>query len=465
MIEKVQKTIQKHSMLKPGDRVLVAVSGGVDSMTLLRVLYELRKEWKLWLAVAHLDHRMRRDSEEDARFVKDYAALLKLPCVQESIDVPAYVRAEKRSLEEGARQMRYRFLARAAHELDTPVIALGHNLDDQVETFFLHLLRGSGLAGLAGIPPVRREDKLQYIRPLIECSRSEIVSFARLRKIEYREDPTNRDKTFLRNRLRSELLPLLREYNPNVLETVARVEEMARKANEYLVSVAMKVLRQVEGHKDPHEIVLDKQKLLSQEEVIQEYVLREAIRKVQGHLQGIEAAHIESMLRELRKRRSGTQVILPSGIRFATQSRRVRITRKPPKAHRAPYRFELQRGAKNQFEEIRWSFELSVREGSHPEPEDHLEARIDCDTITEPLYIRNWKRGDRFEPLGLGGTKKLQDVFVDAHIPIEERDEIPLVCDQNGILWVVGLRVSERCRVTSHTRRTLFVRAIPLKEE
>jgi tRNA(Ile)-lysidine synthase len=463
MLDKVKRTIEKHEMLSPEDRVVVAVSGGVDSMVLLRALYEMREEQKIWLAVAHLDHQMRPDSGEDARFVVDYARSLLLPFVQEAIDVSMHIRVERLSPEEGARRMRYRFLARAARELDANVIALGHNKDDRVETFFLHLLRGAGLAGLAGIPPVRCEGALRYIRPLFECSRSEILAFARERALAYREDPTNRDRRYARNRVRWELLPLLHEYNPNVVEIVARAQETLRKAHEHVQRIAKSVLEQALVQESSDEIRLERQTINSCEELIQEYVLREAIQRVRGGLQGIESIHIEQMQDELRKARSGSQVLLPGGIRFVVQSREVRITRKSSRS--MPYCFELQLGAENSFRQIGWSFVMALLAGSHPDSRDHLEARLDYDRIAEPLYVRNRRQGDRFEPLGLGGTKKLQDFFTDAKIPREERDRLPLICDQAGILWVVGWRISERCRVTSRTSRTLQIRAMPLIEE
>lgn len=451
-------------MFQPRERVVVAVSGGVDSMVLLRALYELRGELQLWLGVAHLDHRLRPNSYEDARLVADYARSLKLPLVQEAIDVPTYIRRHRLSKEEGARQVRYRFLAKAAGKLKAKAIALGHNLNDRVETFFLNLLRGSGLEGLAGMPPVRVEGEggLRYIRPLIECSREEIYQFAQERGLPWREDPTNRDKRFLRNRLRWELLPLLRKYNPNALEAVARAEEILHKANEYLKGVAGEGLKRALLRESPQEIRLDRRYILAQEDFLQEQILREAIRRIKGDLQGIESVHVGSVLNELKKDRSGTQVTLPGRIRFVHQGRQILFTRNPLRKCPKPYCFELHMD-ENSFPEIGWGFELIAMEGSHPLSEDPLEARIDRAKIVWPLCVRNRRSGDRFEPLGLGGTKKLQDLFVDAKIPREERDEIPLVCDQQGILWVVGLRLSERGKVTPSTHQTLCIRARRLK--
>jgi tRNA(Ile)-lysidine synthase len=268
---------------------------------------------------------------------------------------------------------------------------------------------------------------------------------------------------YLRNRVRWELLPLLRKYNPNVLGTVARAEETLRKANEHFKRISGEAFRRALICESSEEIVLNRRALSSHEELICEHLVREAIRRVKGDLQGIEAAHIEIALSELRRPRSGVQVTLPQGIRLIVQSDRVILTRNPPRGRCKPYCFELRIGGENRFEEIGWRFDLTLLEGSYPTPRDHLEARIDCATIIEPLYVRNRRRGDRFEPLGLGGTKKLQDFFVDERIPRERRDEIPLICDQQGILWVVGWRLSERCRVTPSTRQTLCIRAVPLK--
>lgn len=464
MLDKVRRTIEKYEMLCRGDRVVVAVSGGVDSVTLLCVLYELKDEWDLELAVAHLDHRMRAGSEEDARFVKAFAQALGLPFIHGVSDVPEYIARERLSPEEAARKVRYRFLVEAAHKLEYNVIALGHQLNDRVETFLINLLRGAGLEGLAGIPPLRVEGDLRYIRPLIECSREEIKAFARKRGLEYREDPTNRDLRYKRNRVRLKLLPLLKEFNPSFIEAVARASETLRKAHEHLRSLADKAFRRALLQETTGEIILSKEDL-PEVEILQEYLVREAIRRVKGNLRGIEAIHIEQVLQELGKGRSGAQLNLSEGIRLVTEAERVIFTRRPPRRQREPYRFELRLG-ENVFAEIGWRFDLSVLEGSplDVEPHDRLEARLDYDKIIRPLWVRNRRPGDRFDPLGLGGTKKLQDFFVDAKIPRDSRDEIPLICDSDGIIWVVGWAVSERCRLSGSTRRTLRIRATPLRE-
>ena len=477
--EKARRTIERYRMLRPGERVVVAVSGGPDSVALLRALYELRGDLDMELIVAHLDHRMRPSSRDDARFVAELAASLKLPLESREADVPALLQREKLSPEEGARRARYRFLREVAQTRDAQVVALGHTLNDRVETFFLNLLRGAGLEGLAGMPPVRRDPEcgLRYVRPLLECTRSEVLQYLKELGQEYREDPTNRDRRYLRNRVRLELLPVWERLRPAALDAVVRASEIAARAHEHLKRHVEELFPQIaERVCEGEEIVLRRGELLTQDAITREYLIREALRRLWGkdsndqELRGLEvgAEHVERLLREIERPRSGQQVTLPRGVRVLVESERVLLTRRPLRSRPrgSAYCRKLRLG-ENDLEEIGWRFHLELREGSHPPPResDPLEARMDWDTIAGPLRVRNRRPGDRLHPLGLGGTKKVQDLFVDGKVPRVARDRIPLMCDEEGILWVVGLAVDERVRVTSETKRTLFVRAIPLSGE
>ncbi len=480
--EKVRRTIERYEMIRPGGRAVVAVSGGPDSVALLRALYELREDLHLELIVAHLDHRMRPDSWDDARFVAELAASLKLPLASGEVDVPALCRREKLSPEEGARRARYRFLREVAQAHHARAVALGHTLNDRVETFFLNLLRGAGLEGLAGMPPVRRDPEcdLRYIRPLVECTRAEVLAYLEELRQDYREDPTNRDRRYLRNRVRLDLLPLWERLRPRAPEAVVRASEIAARAHEHLERHAKEIFPQIaEGAGKGEEVVLRRAKLLAQDAILREYLLREALRRLgdeekEPHEHGLRglavgAEHLERLLREIERPRSGQQVTLPQGVRVLVEPERVVLTRRPPRPRESysySYCHKLRMG-ENDLEEIGWRFRLELKEGSHPPPPggDPLEARIDWDTIAGPLRVRNRRPGDRLRPLGLGGTKKVQDLLVDAKVPREVRDRVPLVGDEKGILWVVGLALDERVRVTPRTKRTLLLRATPFNEE
>jgi len=475
MLDKVRRTIERLKMLKRGDRVLVAVSGGVDSVVLLQVLYELKDEFGLSLAVAHLDHQMRPDSQRDARLVKKRAEALGLPLVFESIDVPAFIKRHKLSPEEGARQVRYDFLRSAAKKLKANKIALGHTLNDQVETFLMRLLRGAGLEGLRGIPPVRDE----FIRPLIECSRDEILNFARRRKLKFCQDRTNLETKYFRNKIRLELLPLLEEYNPKVLHTIARTEELLRETSAYLEAQAHEKLKAATLSRNANSITLSRTKLLNQPKVLQELIARQAIEHVKRDLRGIEFVHVKEILNEIGSDKKRSELHLPGGLLFELRGDQIILTKRPKASSKIqPYEFPLSLDGTNLLKEIGWRFDFKRQLQVRKLPSSQVnrvsykladlqtcklvncfEEFIDYDKIKPPLFVRNRRLGDRFTPLGMKASKKLQDFFVDEKVPYDRRAEIPLLCDQRDIIWVVGMRLSDKYKVTPRTTRILKITA------
>jgi tRNA(Ile)-lysidine synthase len=234
MLEKVRKALRKYSMVAPGEKVLVAVSGGADSMALLYSLYWLRKEFDISLAIAHLDHGIRQDTAEDLRIVRSAAEDLGLEMVYDRVDAPALAKREKLNLEEAARRLRRDFLLRASQDLGAQKIALGHTRTDLAETVLLHLLRGAGPAGLRGFLPVSPP----FIRPLIFLSREETRDFCRAHGIPFRDDPTNWDRKILRNAIRLELLPWLKRHNPRAEEALARAAQLLGETEEVLAWLA-----------------------------------------------------------------------------------------------------------------------------------------------------------------------------------------------------------------------------------
>ncbi len=479
MLDRVQSTIARYQMLKPGDRVLVAVSGGIDSVVLLHILEKHHKEYKLALGVAHFDHAIRPDSAQDAEFVRELAQSLGLHCFTERTDVPAYAKAHKLSLEVAARQLRYRFLEKTAQANKFNKIALGHTLNDQAETLLMRLLRGTGLEGLAGIPPVRPAgaSRRMYIRPLIECSREQIEAFAKAHRLRWREDPTNKDTTILRNRIRHELIPLLREYNPNLVPSLGRTAQLLAQAAHHLDIEAGFALTDLICVATSKELALDLEGFLQYPEYLQMLVLRNAVAKVNA-LCELESTHIEAALKWLSRRGTG-ELHLPAGVRLLRRHDRLIVTTRPPASHKH-FEYALVVPGETVLPEIGWRVQtklppslvgadpcLCPGRGFAPTGKEvkgvglgegpGVRAYIDADKIQGPLIVRDRRPGDRIRLKE--GTKKLQDFFVDKKIPREARDTIPLICDANALIWIVGEAVSEAYRVTPRTQRTLEITA------
>lgn len=463
LVQRVDATLRAHEMLSESERVLVAVSGGVDSMTLLHVLRHLAADWGLKLSVAHLDHGMRPESADDAQFVADHARSLGLPIVQDAIDVPAIIDRDSGSPEAVAREARYRFLREAARTTTASTVALGHTLDDRVETFFINVLRGAGVSGLAGMPATRSECDLRYVRPLIDCSRAQIEAYAERAGVPYREDPSNRDPKYERNRVRHELMPLLETFNPRVREAVGRATEALSDVDDYLHADADRLLDRSRIEVTDTGRVWDAAPLRAAHRGLRRQALRQAIVRINQAIVGVTTEHIEALADLLHQARSGRSVSLPGGLWARYQADQLIINRS--KSHTEsvpPVSVPLERDGTIEVPQLGWRLSVDELPGSHPEPAGRLEARLDADTMVGPLAVRNRRPGDRVRPLGLGGTKKVQDVFVDAKVPRYCRDRVPLVCDDQGILWIVGHCASERALVTPSTKRTLRLRAARL---
>jgi len=466
--EKTGQTLQHHKMITPGDRVLVAVSGGADSVVLLNILRDLKTELNFDIAVAHFDHQMREDSRADAQFVSELAQSMNLVCILGTENVPEFIKTNKRSPEEAARELRYQFLRETAVEQNCNVVALGHHLDDRAETFLINLLRGSGLEGLSGMPAVRRENGLRFVRPLIDCTGDQIRQYASAHKIEFREDPTNSELIYTRNRVRQHLIPLMQDFNPNLSQVLARTSDLLSETHEFVEKLALCAYEELLKSSDDEAVVLDRWKFLAQDSFLAKHVLRRAVQELKGDLKGLESVHVDRAVEEIEKSHSGIEVPLMGSFKLFIDADEICITSdRQTSTITKSYHIELDPTEREPqvLDEIGWGFLFKcvdqIEEFSH----NPLEAAFDFDKIVGPLTVRNRKPGDRLIPLGMGGRKKIQDLLVDAKIPNRERDQVPILCDQEGILWVVGIRMSERCRVTPQTERVLLVRAFRAEEE
>ncbi|MDI6759727.1 MAG: tRNA lysidine(34) synthetase TilS [Candidatus Brocadiaceae bacterium] len=458
---RVREFISAEGMLMPGEGTVVAVSGGPDSVALLRLLHDLDT---LPLHVAHLNHMLRgEESEGDERFVQGLASGLGLGFTTKRVDVRQEAAREKCAIEEAARRARYSFFEGLARELGMKVVAVGHTADDNAETVLHRIIRGTGLTGLAGMRPVReisRGSGIRLIRPLLSTWRQEVLDYLREKEVGYRIDSSNLQAGYLRNRIRLELLPLLGEYNPRVKESLVRLAETAGKEYAILEEEAKKII-EAGLTREEMSYILETTLLKGQASFLQHLVFREVLGQIGLPLKKVDSKHYEGLC-SLVEGWAGP-ISLPCGWEAEGREGRIIFTGWPRK--RFSYQHEpsettlnvpgttrLSNGAelKAELVDLAEGFLEDFRRTKTKE-----EEVFDLDRLELPLVVRTRRPGDRFWPLGAGGEKKLKDFFIDEKIPRPRRDDWPLVCDSKRPVWVVGLRMDERCKITPNTRRVV----------
>jgi len=469
LLSQVRETIAKYEIFNPGEKVVVGVSGGPDSLCLLHLLNRLPKELGITLHVAHLHHALRgEEADEDARFVERLATTWGFPATVEKRDVPAYAEREKLAIEEAARQVRYTFLAEVAERVEASSVAVGHNADDQVETIIMHWLRGAGTAGLRGMRPVQEWPlpaiDLRLVRPLLEIPREEIEAYCQEHGLRPRFDRSNLDTTYYRNRIRHELLPLLEKYNPNIREVIRRAALVIADDHDYLAREGQraweKVTREMEGA-----LVFDLQAWEELHPSLQRQLLRQAIRNLRSDLRNIDWVHIEEARRAIGEKPAGTAVTLPRGLTLFRSYDTFVIgdTHPTPEMPLIEEEMKIAVPGRSPLPEGIWEVVTEVLVGEEGKEEAFKNQApwrgyLDLDQAGRDLILRGRKPGDRFQPLGMGGqSKPLQEFMIDAKIPHHIRDRVPLVVSPQNIVWVAGYRIDERARVTERTERVLKI--------
>jgi tRNA(Ile)-lysidine synthase len=462
-------------MIAPGERVLAAVSGGLDSMSMLYALNTLSVELKFELAVGHVDHQTRGGvSTEDARHVVGLARELGLPALSAVGDVQAERRRLKMSFQEAARVVRYRLLENMAAQWGATRIAFAHTADDQVETVLMNFLRGSGALGMAGIPPVRAN----IIRPLCDCLREELErAFSR---VPWRvcEDVSNRKTEYLRNRVRLELIPALeKNYNKNVKRRILEHSLILRDEEVFLDRLAEAAYRDcVVAGQGRDGVWLKTSAVLALAPALQRRSIRLAVREVRGGLSALSFRHVDRVLELFRlnfkSNREGKELHLPgslvvrreggtAGFEIVKNPKRGRrILRGESKIAVAEERRLAVPGATDLPEVgVRLRSRVIDKRRTSCDTGSLDEARLDFDQIGEGVKVRFYREGDCFAPLGMVGRKSLKKFFIDAKIPRTLRSRTPLLTTADGrIIWVYGCRIAHPFRVTENTRRVLVVK-------
>lgn len=447
--EKVLANIQERTLLEPGEKLLVAVSGGVDSVVLLHVLHELAATHHWPLIVAHFNHQLRGSaSDRDEQFVADLSATFQLPFIPGAGDVRSAAEKTGASLEMAARQLRHEFLAQAASQTGASKILLGHHADDQVELFLLRLLRGSAGQALTGMKwkaPSPADDSLLVVRPFLNLPRAEILRFAQAQKIQFQHDQSNDELHFERNKVRHKLLPFLKEtFAQNIEWNILRVIEVLRAEKEFLRGEAERAQASA-----PFELchpALQRQILFA------------------GLLQ-LQVTPDFDLIEQLRTRPDTPITVSPGCV--VKRDHQGRVQRKSLvefKLNENSLPVDLAARNNLEFDNVLLSWRF-LPFGEMNASEDNVE-RFDADKVGSKIILRHWQPGDRFQPIGMQSSVKLQDFFTNAHIHAPIRRNLILAANEQGeIFWVESIRISENFKITPKTKTVLewrWNRAVPL---
>lgn len=489
--QKVKKFILEKHLISKGEGIVVGVSGGPDSLCLAHILLELRQSLGFEICLAHLNHALRgEESEEDMDFVSRLSREWDVTAIFETADVYEYIFKKHINMEDAARNLRYNFFIRAASQFEASKVAVGHTADDQVETILMHMLRGSGGKGIRGMSSSFEwkgdTGKILVIRPILNLWRSETEEYCRSKGLEPRIDSSNVNRAFLRNRIRLEMVPYLQNINTKAKESILRLAQISAEEGDYLDLEVDKLARDV-FQKTGNTLFLKTDKIIALHPALQRLLLRKTLETVEGSLRDYEAHHIER-LRVALGSRSGVKVSLPGGLLFLRQYDGGWLCRSEEEVCPfPPLSGELEIPLEGEASYCQWSIKTKrvksydtgrlkslTSDSGIQTPYPRLRALdsglstldfqarvfravLSLDRLEGKLTIRGRRDGDRFHPLGMEGTKKLQDFMTDEKIPRWWRAHIPLLCAGKDVAWVVGWRLSELARVSEGDGKVIEV--------
>lgn len=486
MLSRIKDYIKTYQMISEGDHVLAAVSGGADSVFLLLMLRELSSEGWFSLSAVHIEHGIRGESSRaDAAFVKQLCEEKKIPCRVVAVKAPAFAKQEGIGIEEAARALRYQALNEAAERMSCGKIAVAHHMDDNAETMLFHLARGTGLSGLAGIPPVRE----RIIRPLLCVSRDEIERWLGENNAAWRTDETNADVSYSRNRIRAQVLPGLKEINPMAAVHMAELSKLLRQTMSCLDREADKAFCSLTGLAKgtlrdqtdvcPERVALPASELVGLEPALADHLLYRLLQKMAGSTRDMTHAHVQSV-RSLCGKGVGKQVCLPYGLVAERDYEEIVVRReaggqcgrktalhgtaKEPDA--VPEACLLKVPGTVSYDG-RWQVRarLFAFDGDMEKiPRNPYTKWFDYDKISNSMQIRPRETGDYLQIDRRGGHKSIQDYMVEEKVPFRARGRVPLIADGNHIIWVVGRRISEAYKITPQTKKILELHISEEKE-
>ena len=465
LLTEVDAAIRRYKMLEHGQTIVVGVSGGPDSVALLYCLVRLCATWPVNLVVAHLNHKLRgKTAAKEAAFVEALASSLNIRCEIGSEDVRSYSNRHGLSIQEGAREVRYIFYDKVAVKYGAQKIALGHQADDNAESVLMHLLRGTGPKGLTGIPPVREG---RIIRPFIDISKEQILQFLKQHNLKYVQDSSNLDSKYLRNRIRHELLPVLVDsFNPKAVPALTRLASIMRQEEDFWDQQVREVLPRILLKRTTKQIVFSIPALNRLHRALLRRSIRHAVALLKGDIKRLEHKHVEAVIQLIEQHSGSGWLDLPRGVGVFRESDEILfILGAPSKIPK--FEYHIAEAGTTSIPELGTSIKLSICRPK--EIIDELKKYppsavgiFDLEAVFFPLVIRNLRPGDRFTPLGLSGSQKIKNFFINCKIPRSKRWQSPILLSYGKIIWLGGHRIDNSVRVTKETKRVLKAELCPV---
>ncbi|WP_333860207.1 tRNA lysidine(34) synthetase TilS [Clostridium sp.] len=456
MIENVLSTIEENKMFDRGDKVIVAVSGGPDSICLLHILHVLKKRLGITLYAAHVNHCLRgEEGDEDEKYVKKICESLSIEVKSLKINVDLIAKEKKISCESAGREVRYNFFQQLKENLKAQKIAIAHNANDQAETVLMRIMRGTGLQGLTGINPIR--DNI-FVRPLICTTRDEIEKYCDNNNLQPRIDRTNLETIYSRNKIRLELIPYIQDnFNRDIITALNRLSDIIKIDNDYLNYISRERFKKYCEIKT-QKVIIFKEAFMEDKAVLVR-IIRMSLEAVEGNLKDIEKIHILSIM-DVQKCSTGKKIMLPHNLVALNDYGNIVVKKYMEKSEKnCEVQYELQMGF-NDISDIKSKIYINLTELK--DYKYHKISRFvqhfDYDKIKGRITLRNRRKGDKFIPLGMIGSKKLKSLFIDLKISKDKRDKIPLICFGDNIAWIVGYRISELFKVDKNTKNILAIK-------
>lgn len=455
VFEKVLSTIDKHNLIEDGDKIVLGISGGPDSVCLLHILNRLKEKLDIELYVAHLNHQIRGiEAQKDALYVADICEKMGITYFLKSIDVPKYCKDNGLSIEEGARKLRYEMFNEIKQKTKSNKIAIGHNLNDQAETVLMRIMRGTGLQGLRGIEYSRENG---IIRPLLDVERKEIEDYCEIHNLNPRIDESNLENIYTRNKIRLELIPYMKDnFNTNLIESIVRMSNNLRTDSDYIESDAEEKFKNIcKVISDSVEVDINSFNKLHN--AIKVRVLRKGIKSILGDTNFIDQKHIDDVMEFESESKINKMLTLPRGVFVYRRKNSILLTTTEIVDEEIEFSYNIPSNGFVKIKEINYIIETQTMTIDRYKngKVDKMSRGFDFNKIKGGIVIRNRQQGDKIKLAG--GTKKLKDLFIDLKIPREERCKVPVITDEEGILQVGEYKSSENYKIDENTKEVLKI--------